>query len=656
MNFIRRIFVAIFVLASYGTGANAATCNVDQYLVDGTCVSCIYNATCDGQNYKCNDGFYDDGTSQCLECPPNSTCTSPTDFSCVPGTFLHNGVCTACPSNATCAGGTDMFHCNPGSYRNGMFCPSCGENVCDGETLVSCAAGYFYYNWSGISCSKCDATMHCPAGTNIQSVTCVEGYYKSAYHCYKCPDEYYCPDSTATVDNYTQYCAPGYYQNGGVCVACPVGVVCPGHKAHACPDGLFWHDNGQCLSYAQGDPGVAPNCNPGFYDNNGVCETCPVENSTCRSATDFDCNAGFYKNGSQCDVCPAYATCPAASTQISCIDGYWLNGAVCTRCSGTNYCNNNTMYPCPAFDPSSLDELLPAGHKIVGDNFRLNVWAANDLITKASDCSLLGGLTIETPDGFYIKTSMWWNGERYWGSRDYWIRTETPGRYLSGATNFSGKRYYRQNNACTNAPANAIYTGAGSPDGNDCPWRCNDGYFRDVDVCTVCPSDLECKDGKIVCPIGKYASGNSCLNCPEHYTDRASDNTAPQSINECQIRCAGGTYLATANATQCVNVGAGFWNPTNYINYGSVGTRNRCPDNLKTIGYGVGADDAGDCGKVLNIGKYSVWLHTEKRTRPSLSVQYGNHVLYGDMTTSQVGRARTEYNGAVYSIYNSQID
>lgn len=633
--------------------ASAANCGANQYLSDGACVNCMYNATCDGKNYKCNDGFYDDGNGQCAACPPNSTCTSPTDFSCTAGTFLHNGVCTACPNNATCAGGTETFHCKSGWYRDGMFCLSCGGNVCDGETLVSCAAGYFYYTWSGISCIKCDSTMHCPVGTTIASVTCVEGYYKSAYHCYKCPDEYYCPDSTTTIDNYTQYCAPGYYQNGGACVMCPDDVVCPGHKLHKCPDGLFWHDDGRCLSYAQGDPGIAPNCNPGFYDNNGVCVACPVENSTCRSADDFDCVAGFYKNGNRCASCPANSTCPAASTQISCIPGYWLNGTVCSVCTGANYCNNNTKYPCPAFDPASLDAVLPPGHKFISGDNKLTTWSANDLITQATHCRMQNHMMFETPDGVYAKISPFWNGERYWNEGVYWVRTETPGRYLSNAVNMSSERYYRQNNACTNAPENTIYTGAGSPDGNDCPWRCNDGYFRDGNVCTECPSGLECKDGKIVCPIGKYASGNSCKNCPENYDERAPDNTAPQSVNECQIKCVGGAYLAAANDTHCTNVGAGFWNAETYINYGSVGTRNQCPAGLSTIGYGTGADSVGDCGRVLHIGKYAIWLHSEKRSVPSLSIKYGNHILHGDMSPGTIGGVRVKYNGTIYSVHNS---
>lgn len=653
MNWIKQIFVAC-ILSAFGVcGAHAATCGTNQYLSNGECVTCLYNATCNGETYTCNDGFYDGGDS-CMACPPNSTCTSPTEFSCVPGTFLHNGVCTTCVNNATCPGGDATFECLAGYYRDGILCRSCAGHVCENGALVSCGAGYFYYDANGKYCMECGPTLYCPAGSTIASVTCVEGYYKSSYRCYKCPDEYYCPDKTATINNYKTYCAAGYYQNGGVCSPCPDGVVCPGHKTQECPDGLFWHDNGQCLSYAPGDPGIAPNCNPGFYDDGGVCATCPVENSTCRSATDFDCVAGFYKNGTKCDICPEYSTCPPASTQISCIPGYYLDRANCAKCAGSNYCADNIRHPCPAFDPSSLDAILPPGHKFIDGGDRTTVWSSTGLITAVTDCRTVGPMRFETPDGFYLKMGPFYDGARYWNDEVYWERTETPGRYLAEQINRDTYLLYKSNNACTNAPENAVYTGPGSPDGNDCPWQCGDGYFRDGNLCTICPSNLECKDGKIICPAGKYASGNSCQDCPGQYVYRTPDNTAPQSVNECQIKCDGGSYVAAAGDLSCSNVGAGFWGTESILYYGAAGQRHSCPAGLTTIGYGPGADSAGDCGRVLHVGNYSIWLHTDKRTTPSLNLKLDNHILYGDMSPGLMGSIRIQYDGTEYSLHNSQ--
>ncbi|MDE6250593.1 MAG: hypothetical protein K2M34_03095 [Alphaproteobacteria bacterium] len=653
---IRLLVSVVLLLVGAGGVANAATCDVNQYLSGGNCVNCMYNATCDGETYSCNDGFYADGNNQCLACPPNSTCTGPTEFSCMPGTYLYNGVCSQCVNNATCVGGTDTFHCDDGWFRDGFMCRSCAGHVCDGEKLISCGAGYLYYNWNGTYCMDCGAELHCPAGSTISSVTCIEGYYKSSYHCFQCPGEYYCPDGIATISNYMQYCAPGFYKMGAECVPCPDGVVCPGHKEQKCPDGLFWHSDGQCLSYASGDSGMPPNCNPGFFDNGAVCEMCPVENSTCRSVTDFDCVSGFYKNVNRCDVCPQNSTCPAGSTQINCFDGYWLNGNMCSVCTGANYCNNNTMFRCPEFDAGVLESVLPSEDRLINaDNLRVTTYSVSGLITNAANCRI-GGALFETPDGVYTK-DLPWQGDRYWSSDIYWVQTDTVGRYLANAVHLGEYMRFKYNKACTNAPENAIYIGAGSPDGNDCPWRCNDGYFRDGDVCTVCPADFVCIDGKIVCPMGQYASGNSCQDCPDYYADRAPDNTAPQSINECQIKCDAGTYLATARATQCANVGPGYWNDINYTNYGNSGKRNKCPDNLMTIGYGRGADSLTDCGRVMRFGQYSVWLHNDWRTHPSLSVQYGNHVLYGDMIPESRKKAlNVEYNGSVYSVYNMDID
>jgi len=145
----------------------------------------------------------------------------------------------------------------------------------------------------------------------------------------------------------------------------------------------------------------------------------------------------------------------------------------------------------------------------------------------------------------------------------------------------------------------------------------------------------------------------TCVDCPAEYTARAASNTAPQSINECQIKCNGGQYLAAANATQCTDVGTGYWNPENFTNYGSAGVRNQCPAGVTTIGYGAGADEANDCGHILNIGNYKLYLRSARQTTPALVVKDGTgQHFYGNAWPNDVRNTlHVLYNNTVYSIY-----
>ncbi len=93
------------------------------------------------------------------------------------------------------------------------------------------------------------------------------------------------------------------------------------------------------------------------------------------------------------------------------------------------------------------------------------------------------GLIIRTTKGtFYIESR--YNGVDYWNADSLLWYAANDGYYLSDYRWTSYNDWYRDAKACTNAPANAHYTGPGTPDApdgsvtsaNDCPWECDDGY------------------------------------------------------------------------------------------------------------------------------------------------------------------------------------
>ena len=637
--------------------AHAATCDPDQYLDGEFCYTCPANATCDGTNFTCNAGWFADGAI-CTQCSiANSSCTGPDDYSCLPGFYDKDGKCNACPDNATCAGGHEYFYCKPGYYKQSynnvtQQCLSCASHVCDGETLISCGAGYYLHYTK--RCTSCSTGQYCPAGTT--TIICEEGYYKSAAgSCTTCPMGYYCPHNTMADDKY-KYCASGYYRTGGSCSECPDGVVCPGGilDEMTCPDGLFKHDNGQCLSYAPGDCGIAPNCNPGCWNNGGQCTSCIAEHSTCTDGNDFTCMAGYYKNGQSCVACPQNSNCPAGSTQISCMDGYYLDAGQCTMCEVYGYyCTGNIRYECPPVIVGETLKLPPETTLIThGKNYTHPSSAA----WADTQCIILDTY-LSAPDGEYmIKESNNYDGAMY--SIDdslikYWMSAAT-GHYLSNRdVSASYNEFYRNNNPCTNGAENSYYTGPGTPDGNDCPWVCNDGFYRDGNECLTCPPGMNCVGGSLVCPIGMYADKNQCLACPSGYTD-AQTNGA-QSIDMCQKRCDGGTYVATPKSNTCTNVGAGYWIGENYTNYGATGTPNACDDGMTTSGYGAGADESADCGRILHVGDKIIYLRSARRTTPSLMVKYADKLFYGNMSPNAPGDVKIKIGNTIYSLYDDSM-
>jgi hypothetical protein len=122
--------------------------------------------------------------------------------------------------------------------------------------------------------------------------------------------------------------------------------------------------------------------------------------------------------------------------------------------------------------------------------------------------------------------------------------------------------------------------------------------------------------------------------CPTGYN--ANTSNGKSAASQCQISCAGGSYIATANASSCTNAGTSYWAAGGLVNYGStsVDTRTACPTGLTTTGSGRGADDACDCGRVLHLGDNTVRLSSCQKTEPAMKFDYnkdGRADLFANM-------------------------
>ena len=158
-----------------------------------------------------------------------------------------------------------------------------------------------------------------------------------------------------------------------------------------------------------------------------------------------------------------------------------------------------------------------------------------------------------------------------------------------------------------------------------------------------------------ICEPGTYNPGGiSCEACPSGYDD--NPETGLTSADMCQISCPGGYYLAAANDATCSEVSPGYWAAEKIVNYGDTSTRTECASGLTTIGYGAGADEAADCGRVLHFGDDTLYLRSVKKTDHALHVGINGTVFYGNMGTDLSKRGlRIKLGDTTYSVYDDSM-
>ena len=163
---------------------------------------------------------------------------------------------------------------------------------------------------------------------------------------------------------------------------------------------------------------------------------------------------------------------PAA---FACDAGYYDDNGTCKSCGDGYYCpGDDIRYQCPSAQ-DFCDAAVAAEPDFVSISCRVYSWKTNGHPSYTSIENCRARPTITTSCGQYYY-SVTYNET----SQSYPFNNPTKnwtkaysGHYLSTQ---SGSSYYSYCNACTNAPANAHYTGAGTPDVGDCPWECDSGY------------------------------------------------------------------------------------------------------------------------------------------------------------------------------------
>ena len=146
-------------------------------------------------------------------------------------------------------------------------------------------------------------------------------------------------------------------------------------------------------------------------------------------------------------------------------------------------------------------------------------------------------------------------------------------------------------------------------------------------------------------------------------TKRNSDNVLgmyDKVTNTFLTNSGTGIFIAGPYAGEmgtCTNVGPGYYAAASTVNFGSTGTRTACPVGLHTVGYGHGADEANDCGRILHIGNYRFYAHRNKQTTPSINIMVGNERFYISLspTDHNMSKLHLMHNGTKYTAYDDSL-
>ena len=323
-------------------------------------------------------------------------------------------------------------------------------------------------------------------------------------------------------------------------------------------------------------------CKTGGKDENAKHSNKHADVNRCCTAIAVECSPGYYVSGNSCMDCGNGYYCPDGINRISCRD---------------------TVKP-GSPEPNAIQSISNGS------------WADNNHAVSEWDCVCDWEFEDETRIKYLNEgacpTGPWEPDYTYY----YWCRT---GYYANDPLHRGD--WYSSCSPCTNGPENSIYTGYSTPSvmyavESNCPWQCNAGYYRDGNICMGCPETHP-----------NSAAGSDNIN---HCYAICNNNKIAYYDNNCTypIECTQGYYLP-ANSHQCTQCPknsycpGGIFNPTN-----TDSGITQCPDNTTSL---PGLDSADDCGRILHIGEYVLYLRTAKLTSPALHVKIGDVIYYGDM-------------------------
>ena len=626
------------------------------YKVDNT-----KQAQCTGATY-CTGGVKNDcpaqtsgwtrnggtGWTSYTQCNQTRAATSVSSY-CSAGTLKQNA------TSATAWGSTTVsaLSAKAGAYVNGQTCSQCtADNYCTGGTAAptDCPSGYPNSDVGAAAVTSCYSNTKSRPWSGSQVNGAIPSGCSSVPEwnsCSKSACEYVAYANSAGTEDGT--IKSGCETNAANCTRTPKtvsasgdhyvsGVTCP-----SCPSGYPNSDGGtagifQCYSDEKSRPWVGgqTSCKTPAGCSDSTCNICTlpacsyVAYSNSTGSADGAIKSGCAKNNEDCQQTVKSVTAKA---------GRYVSGITCPACAvgtfqGSNDSTATSCSVCPgntyaASTGMSSCSACPSGYTISGT-------AASNHDAK-SDCSITcaAGTRVVTADAACTTPTGSW----YTASHSVTAGSTTPAATVKAClTNYS----------TPNTTARTDHDAS-----TDCKISCAAGTRITTANATSCTTPA----GNWYVGAHSVAQGSisSYSNCLTNYTISGTAAANHDTASDCKISCGGGSYIATANNTTCSDVGAGYWAAASTVSQGSAGVRNACDDGLTTIGSGAGADEVGDCGRVLNVNGKKIYLRSKKKTTPSLNVSINGDVFYGNMGASSIGALKLKSNGTTYSVYDDSM-
>mgnify|MGYP004648648895 CR=1 FL=1 len=430
-----------------------------------------------------------------------------------------------------------------------------------------------------------------------------------------------------------------------------------------------WDKTSDATLYAQWlSDFISVKCDAGKYIATGatVCSATCVAGNYCPGGTFTIPRTGATIdtgiNG--CTGRTKYSAAGAASCGTVSV-GYYTTGCAgnnnCTgqsQCTGATYCSGGIKYDCPTAYTANID----AG-KTANTQCQIKTTAGNYVSTAQSDQTTCTA-------GAYCPGDVLVNWGGIGGRTLCTAGTYNPntGSSLATACVKSDAGYYVDTNGATaqTACTGATYTdAAGATKCTTCPTATkyadalarysyyNTGAIGDHTTKTKCQAIFNSRIDH-----GTLVNDACYLGSDNDYGTSTSNGASTCWLLKDGLSCDGGYYnksqsastRATVLSNACIAVGAGYWSATGEL------TRTQCGSGLTTIGYGAGADEAGDCGRILSYGNKTVYLRSVRKTTPSLNVWMDGRTYYGNAAAGNVsGRIRVRRGDTTYSVYDDSM-
>ena len=659
----------------YQTPVNCASGTVKRAASSATAYSSTISLL---STLKSKAGYYASTTAtSCTICPAGSYCpaSATTTTKCANWTYAASAgmaSCKACPvltsgwtkANSTGTGWSSHTNCvqiSPtpagcASGNNKQVAASNGATTWGPVTVnteLSAKAGHIV---SGTTCPICTGATYSAGGTATSCTTCpsiytsdkTDGKTKDS-QCKvtttagqyiatagdstqtKCPVKHYCPsasvaygtansptacpaaDSTTERTTYpTDYLNPeltsftqqGWSSGLGKITSCSANYGFTNEAGRFIVESVYYNETTK--KYDTGGGKYYTVVNPGWY-------MVDKYNATyCNTST----HPMYYHNVAEC---PANSYCPGYSSMPLCSTGTYEDEMGKFACSslGTGAYTKS---------PAKSGPATACYLTTTATNFVKTAKAAEEKCTAGGYCA--GG----------TKVNWGSTGGRTPASAGYYVSgtgaTSQTACAAGTYTDTTGKT------TCTSAVAGTHTTG--------CQVAASGSSTKTL-ACT----------GTAVCATNTYSSAkaSACTACAtaKGYTNSGTTAAAHAELASCKATCSGGQYVATAGAG-CVNVGTGYYGAGGTVGQNATLARNQCPTGQTTIGYGAGADEIGDCGRILHIGDNKVYLRNTKKTTPSLNVKVGDTTYYGNMTSgTSKGKLRVKNGTTTYSVHDDSM-